>query len=104
MIHYAPYGKNAAGKFICGAEDGGYTEKPSYVTCQGCKDESPGMWPKNHYQTITLVLDDGRRVSYCGRTQLDHWFPVQCVEIIVSISKPLPEDCSWSTIESMVKE
>jgi hypothetical protein len=45
-IHYAPYGKNAAGEFDCGATDGGYSGQPIRVTCLGCMKRSPGLWPK----------------------------------------------------------
>lgn len=46
LIHYAPYGPNANGTFNCGAHKGGYTDKPNNVTCNGCKAESPGLWPE----------------------------------------------------------
>lgn len=45
-IHYAPYGKDARGQFFCGATDGGYTGQPSSVTCLGCMQQSPGLWPE----------------------------------------------------------
>ena len=45
MIHYAPYGKNAAGQFDCGAATGGYAVTPANVTCDACKRMSPGLWP-----------------------------------------------------------
>lgn len=49
-------------------------------------------------QTITLVLSDGRRVSYHGLPQIDHLFPVRVTEILVSRSRLLPEGMSWETI------
>lgn len=45
VVHYAPYGRNALGTFDCGNSDGGYTDRPSEVTCDGCKAKSPGLWP-----------------------------------------------------------
>lgn len=44
-IHYAPYGKNAAGKYECGSSEGGYSKHPNHVTCLGCMQQSPGLWP-----------------------------------------------------------
>lgn len=52
----------------------------------------------NSYQTVTLVLSDGRRVSYTGRPQIDHLFPPRVVEVIVSISQPLPEGMTWDVL------
>lgn len=48
-----------------------------------------------HYQTVTLVLSDGRRVSYTGLAQIDHINPPRVVEVIVSRSEPLSEGMTW---------
>lgn len=41
----------------------------------------------NSYQTVTLVLADGRHVHYTGKPQIDHINPPRVVEVIVSTSK-----------------
>lgn len=69
VVHYAPYGKNAAGRFSCGSESGGYTERPANVTCAGCKAESPGLWPADER---SLPLDqDGALPPPKGTTLAD---------------------------------
>lgn len=45
VIHYAPFGRNAAGTFDCGGGDGCWTSIPSLVSCDGCKARTPGAWP-----------------------------------------------------------
>lgn len=52
----------------------------------------------NSYQTITLVLGDGRRVSYTGKPQIDHINPPKVVEVIVSTSRPLPDGMTWDVM------
>lgn len=63
LVHYAPHGKNAVGKFYCGESEGGYTDNPQNVTCEGCKRASPGLWP---------IIDAPPRpyiVCLCGSTR-----------------------------------
>lgn len=50
------------------------------------------------YQTVTLVLADGRRVHYTGRPQIDHINPPKVTEVIVSTSKPLPPGMTWDSL------
>jgi hypothetical protein len=50
------------------------------------------------YQTVTLVLSDGRRVTYTGKPQIDHINPPRVVEIIASRSAPLPEGMTWDRL------
>jgi len=54
------------------------------------KDETNKM-----FQTVTLVLDDGRRVSYTGRAQIDGDKPLRILEVTFSPAKPLPEGMTW---------
>ena len=51
-IHYAPYGPNRRGEMDCGAKcPVGYTDHPHLVTCEKCKQLSPGLWPeKDKYE------------------------------------------------------
>lgn len=60
------------------------------------KEASKAILP--HYQTITLVLSDGRRVHYTGRAQIDHINPPRVVEVLVSISEPLPSGMTWDVM------
>lgn len=53
-------------------------------------------------QTVTLVLADGRRVTYSGRVQLDPLPLPRVVEIIVSRPVPLPAGAAWETLEGGV--
>ena len=50
IVHYAPYGcwNPWWHKYDCGADwsEGNFTENCMYVTCDKCKDVSPGLWWK----------------------------------------------------------
>lgn len=50
---------------------------------------------RDSFQTVTLVLGDGRRVTYIGRPQIDQINPPKVVEILVSRSWQLPEGLTW---------
>jgi hypothetical protein len=50
------------------------------------------------YQTITLILTDGRRVSYTGRCQIDHINPPKVTEVLVSRGDYLPEGMTWDSM------
>ena len=52
------------------------------------------------YQTVTLVLSDGRRVTYTGRAQIGVDESVKVVDIIVSVPKPLPSGMTWDQLEA----
>ena len=47
------------------------------------------------YQTITLVLSDGRRFIYTGRVQIDPDEPLRVTSIEVTRPRPLPDGGSW---------
>ena len=57
----------------------------------------------NSYQVVTLVLSDGRRVSYTGKSQIDHINPPKVVDVIISISRPLPAGMTWETMPEPVE-
>ncbi len=44
-VHYAPHGRNALNRFDCGSAVGAYSDVPASVTCEYCKQLSPGLWP-----------------------------------------------------------
>lgn len=52
------------------------------------------------YQTLTLVLADGRRVRYVGPPQLTAGEAVRVVEILASEPTPLPPGCTWDTLSA----
>ncbi len=56
------------------------------------------------YQTLTLVLADGRRVTYMGRPQLTAGEAVRVVEILAGEPTPLPPGCTWDTPSAAPKE
>ena len=56
------------------------------------------------YQTLTLVLADGRRATYMGPPQLAAGEAVRVVEILASEPTPLPPGCTWDTLSADQKE
>ena len=64
VVHYAPYGRNAIGEFCCGAKVGGYTDIMSRVTCDGCKRESPGLWPAAAASVAYFCHDCGGELTH----------------------------------------
>lgn len=50
------------------------------------------------FQTLTLVMRDGRRVRYMGLPQLEPGTEVFVVGILVSEPQPLPPGCSWDVL------
>lgn len=58
----------------------------------------------DYYQTVTLILADGRRCTYTGRTQIDHLFPPRVVSVEVTPSKRLPDGMRWDELIEKVEE
>lgn len=56
------------------------------------------------YQTLTLVLADGRRLTYMGPPQLTAGEAVRVVEILAGEPTPLPPGCSWAGLSAATKE
>ncbi len=54
------------------------------------------------YQTVTLILADGRRASYTGAAQMDPNNPPKVVGVEVSIPRPLPDGVEFSDLASIV--
>ena len=55
----------------------------------------------DYYQTITLVLTDGRRLNYSGRQQITDEDECRVLEIIVSKGKPLPPGLVFDRLEDL---
>lgn len=53
---------------------------------------------EDQYQTVTLDLDDGRRVTYSGRAQVDPEEAVKVVGVAISRPRPLPEGCRFEDV------
>jgi len=53
---------------------------------------------KHLYQTVTLVLADGRKVVYSGPANIDPSYPPKVVEILISRPRPLPDGMTWGLI------
>ena len=49
----------------------------------------------DHYQTCTLVLSDGRRLTYTGPVQIENIGAAKVVEIRISVPQKLPTNLSW---------
>lgn len=58
---------------------------------------------QSEYQTVTLVLSDGRRLHYTGRAQIDAANPPQVTEILFSEGRPLPKGMSFDVISEVVR-
>lgn len=52
-------------------------------------------------QTVTLVLDDGRRLTYTGPVQLpaEEIAAARVVGIVFGLPQALPPGCAWETLE-----
>ncbi len=48
------------------------------------------------YQTLTLVLSDGRRLTYTGRAQIVPGDKAQVVDIVVGTPAELPAGTFWA--------
>lgn len=59
------------------------------------------MNPPEQYQVITLILEDGRRVSYSGRFQIPCSPPPSVVGIEFNWPRLLPAGCSWDREEKL---
>jgi hypothetical protein len=71
-IHYAPYGPYANGKHQCGADGReGYTGLPRNVTCQKCKDLTPGLWPKNTRTRSQVLAQRDKPLGACCNNYAD---------------------------------
>lgn len=53
----------------------------------------------DHYQTCTLVLSDGRRLTYTGPAQIEDDGSAKVVEIRLSVPQRLPMDLAWQQME-----
>lgn len=69
------------------------------------------MITNDSYQTVTLVLADGRRCSYTGRAQMESGLlaaltsPTKVVDILVSEPQLLPNGMTWENMTNLeVKE
>ncbi len=47
------------------------------------------------YQVVTLVTDDGQRLHYTGKVQIDPERPIRVVDVWVSQPQDMPAGCSW---------
>lgn len=57
------------------------------------------------YQTVTLVLEDGRRCTYTGTAQIPPTMAgIKVVDILVSEPQPMPPGCSWHTMKRLCEE
>ncbi len=55
----------------------------------------------NEYQTIELVLTDGRRLRYTGRAQIEPTDDIKVVHIYISEPRPLPLGMSFETLSKL---
>ncbi len=52
----------------------------------------------SHYQTITLILTDGRKVHYTGLVQIED-SNIKVVDILISKPIPLPANTYFSSLQ-----
>lgn len=50
----------------------------------------------DHYQTCTLVLADGRRLTWTGRVQVEDVRSAKVVEVIISEPQRFPAGIEWA--------